>query len=132
MASYGYLNLFYIICIIGCSYQIYDMVSTYMMYKTNTQIHMSMPVEISFPYMTLCVPYDTVTDLTKFKKKGLKSEIGLKILGNLTIAQIFEFSPETNNLFKTCRIRSTDGVNFNSYNQADCSKLIKINRFYTQ
>lgn len=128
----------YIVCSVGCSYQIYDILQKYLEYKTSTKVTIESDEFITMPDITLCIPYLYIVDENVLRKQtGKTLNLGPGImaerqfLGNLTLKQIFEMTPK-DDIIQECHIVKNDSIDIKQYTGKECLVNFQTQKFVIQ
>src|SRR5438067_2264414 len=86
-------------CLIGCSWQVYNLARHYFMYTVNTDIFLEIPKNINPPAISICYRYIDILDKNRLlRERNITIDVSTvdKLFFSeslLTIAEIFEYSP---------------------------------------
>lgn len=130
-----------IICSIGLIIQIENVSIRYFSFKTRAVANMIIPIEGTYPDLSVCFRYVDILNGSKVNEKydrinivkyfepGYDMKKSYLDTKNLTIKEIFEFTPEENLIFKDgvgCYIRYPGRYTMENIKTIDCYKHFKI------
>lgn len=132
------------LCIIGFVAQFYSLAEIYFRYSVSSEITIEVPVHIATPDATICFTY---IDLLDYKRLQVEKNItimygitprlnrtasmSVDAYGELTIAQIFEYTPKTTAFISSCWVRATNDRILSFMAGAEYNKLFTIRKVYT-
>src|SRR6266568_5291075 len=121
---------FYLICFVGCSLHIFDLVQLYFQYNTRTDILLDIPNTVSAPVASICMRYsDILCYECLLKDKKIPKMIDLldvqdirKMQDLLTIKEIFDYTPMLEHVVESCRSRPPNTYDVFYWNGSECSE----------
>lgn len=134
------------LCILGFVYQVSKFTDVYFKYATESELSLSIPVEITPPDLTVCFRYVDILDVPSLsvkEKKKLRSLERLKkndnftqlsdaIIEACTIQDIFKFTPDSGEILSRCSVKKTTDYDFYQFEGAKCRKRFIVFKFYLQ
>ena len=133
-----YSFLFYIVSFLGLVYQIEEIVSIYLEFRTIAEITISVPSDIEPPDLSVCFRYADIIDVTQLNaahnvtlKSDRRNYIN-PIQSLVTIKDIFMYTPGEDNVFRKCSSRPPHDYNLNEYNGSDCYTSFNVSKFVMQ
>lgn len=112
--------LFLIACTIGCLIQIQAISRIYFKYETVSELTLAIPSTVQAPDLSVCFRYTDIFNITEFNAKSKKTNpksggklnvteksnredgAAIRIIqASVTIADVFDFTPSTDEIIKT-------------------------------
>lgn len=137
-----------IVCIIGFVYQVSKFTNDYFKYATESELSLSMPIDIVAPDLTVCFRYVDVINIQSLNKhrpvdKKLKSlekltkddnftALSDEIISACTIDDIFNFTPQSSDILYKCSVKKTTDYDFHTFQGDKCKKRFLVFKFYLQ
>ena len=118
----------------GFVYQLSEISIEYFAYKTSTKVALQLEHKFINPSIIICSRYTDIIDRTNYKKYGIHSKARyitsehLSDMSKLTIKDIFELTPDTNNTMIACQFR-TNVYNMDSYNRDVCYSMFNVTKY---
>lgn len=130
--------LFFLLCSIGFLYQVSTISSSYFGYATTTLTTIDMPEMLFPPDMSLCVRY---VDL--LSPESIREVCGKDVLTNtskgiqmiqdaITIRQIFNMTPDPENLLEFCFLPQLQSYHVFEGEAEDCIREVSGDKYYVQ
>lgn len=113
-----------LLCFFGCLFQLVDIIQLYLNYQVITEVSIELSNDFSSPILKLCLYKRDVIELSNAHRKRQLDDL----LSELTIAQIFKFSPKASDIIANCSLREED-LAFESYDHYECNKHFTIKRY---
>ena len=114
--------LFKLICLIGLSWQLFEISSEYVKYKVDIQTTVLIPEEVEDMSMVICLPIEYLINYNKFNAElqynWTRREFERKdMLRNLSIHQVYYYTYDANDILYTIHIWNTGSKskNFSLY-----------------
>ena len=134
-----YCNIFFhLICILGCSYQIQNILASYFKFASVTKMRFSHPDSIDYyplHYCFLCL--ENILDIPAIAKKYHLKESDLatdgdkfELYNTITIADMLEYT--SNDAFAGCSYRSEDGNVPVFANLTLCKSFYSVRKYIAQ
>lgn len=139
------------VCVVGFVYQVSKFTDDYFKYATESELSLSMPVDITAPDLTVCFRYVDIVDVASLnsklastgKRNKLKSLEKLKkgdnftaisddIIEACTINDIFKFTPQSGEILFRCSVKKTTDYDFYVFEGDKCKKRFLVFKFYLQ
>ena len=136
--SYWTLHFaFVIFCVLGFSYQIFKVLSSYFMYPTATTTTVKMPDKLEVPAVSLCIRFGDLIraddgQLTYQMNDTRRQEHLEHVKETMTLKDIFDKTPDTTNLISNCLHRHPFFYQVMELNETDCSDLFNITKYFIQ
>lgn len=130
--------LFVVLCATGFMFQAWTIGAIYFDYKTTSTVDIEMPDVLEPPDVSLCVRYaDILIDesLRSFDKlKGKEKIKALRVLQDkVTLADIFNKTPETGKVIKECLHRTPGSYDVKQTTSNEgCMKVFTVDKYYAQ
>lgn len=128
-----------LVCFIGCSYQVYDIISLFLRYDTVTFVSIKQLDSMKMMDLSLCARARDVFDLAAFSKaKRAKVWIQgneIRIDGRkkrATIKDYFDFTPDGKDLIDECAVRQPLSYSHDGMDRVGCNKMFQIEKFFIQ
>ena len=134
------------ICLSGLLYQINKITDIYFQYKTRTATQVLITYSVSNPTLHSCVKARSLFDFKRWnrdshisKKFKLTSEyqssssnisIERKFNSMLTLKEIFEYTPSTDEIIEYCRLRKPDEYAMKDYNTSECYEFFIVSKYF--
>lgn len=135
-------SIFTFLAVCGFLFQILQITNLFLSHNMNTEVVIEMPEEIHPPAVSICVRYADILDIkqifkdTNFRipnfKKFPPDFASLQARMNLTVAQIFNYTPAVEHFFQYCSVREKHGYNLVQLNGSNCLSLFNTKKFYVQ
>src|SRR5579864_8963484 len=109
---------FYFICLIGCIIQVFNVLIVYLKYPTVTQVKLEFRDKLELPQLSVCARFLDLFDydrynqehqenqLIDFVKTNYKHSLIRSLMMNITVDDIYDYTPGVDNIFKECITRS--------------------------
>ena len=129
-------NLFFILCLSLCLYQISKICEIYFSYKTSISMSYQNISEISIPALSICVDKSFLLNSNHLTKLGIKTQVESgrhssrigKYLNNMTIIEQIEAMATKEDIFpESCPIRSKESNNSNKIHEI--ARIFQIWRY---
>ena len=131
-----FVLFFKVVCVSGFLYQVSDIAELYFKYQTTSSVDSLGRDSQEHPTLVFCVRYLDLIDQERSKLADIEEntflyEKFLEKLSRLTSKQIFDLTPATDNIVKSCILRneSTDIMEYKD--QKSCSQLFSITKLLT-
>ena len=126
---------FIALCIMGFVFQVYNIGNNYFKYLTATTTDIKMPLKLRTPAVSLCVRYGDVIKgkdgkWTYTMNDTERMEHLLHLQTTMTLKNIFEMTPPTENLLTSCLQRKQGSYRAIEYNASECGPLFKISKYF--
>lgn len=123
-------HCFYIlICLAGFGWQFLEVSLDYFSFSTATRIKIQYPSEFDFPALTLCARYTDILDHSTIRSQ-LQIPINLiKLKGNITIKQIFDWTPNEYELIEGFYRRKTGSYSIVYFKGPGMNSQLDIKKF---
>ena len=132
------------ICLSGLLYQIYQITDIYFQYKTRTTTKIFLTYSVSNPTLHSCIKVRNLFDFKrwnrvnpisrKFKLPGPdrieRRQFEEKYNSMLTLKEIFEYTPSTDDIIEYCRLRKPDEYAMKDYNTSECYEFFIVNKYF--
>ncbi|KAI1293055.1 hypothetical protein HDE_06699 [Halotydeus destructor] len=125
-------------CLVGLVVQLWDVSSDYTEYRTLTAIEAEVPWRFNMPRLTTCFRYADIIDMDSYNNKtGKFSRVAPDMsflsqgLVNATLADIFTYTPPTDNMIESCIVRYPASYDIHISNST-CNKLFSVTKVYKQ
>ena len=137
--------LYNTIVLLGFLAEVYLLSYAYLMYETSSSLQLELSDKIvdnngennKIPSLAICSRYTDIMNLTALGKKvgqhleRSNEEADIERIESLvSIADIFEFTPNVSAAMHACFYRSKDGMQLNLEYQPQCSTEFTIKKFY--
>src|SRR5438067_616330 len=109
-------NLFRFLCLLGCIYQLSDILNLYFKYETITQVSVEQEDEITPVDVTLC---SRIQEL-------LNGPVKIDRNVSDTIKKYFEFTPAIESVMNGCMIRKPNRYGFMEINSKECYSYFNV------
>ncbi|KAI1281874.1 hypothetical protein HDE_13219 [Halotydeus destructor] len=136
---YSFNVIFSIICVIGLSFQIKLVADYYFKYATVTEIMAVIPTKLYVPDLSLCIRYVDIFNMTRYTADtnitiadNLKQDYFTRVQNTVTIADIFHYTPNENEIFDSCLMRYSNSYNYERKNGARCYDEFNVTKYYIQ
>ena len=121
-------------------FQVQTISVVYFQYATATDILISLPGLIQIPDFTFCVRYFDVFDLSGFNASengdihdtSTNDEHIRELQSQVTIADIFNHTPDVNELWVRCLSRKTHEYDIIHTNGSECKEVFRVRKYYVQ
>lgn len=130
--------LLFSLCLIGCLYQVSDISSVYFLFQTKTSVEINIVTSLPMPILSTCwdlrnvMNFDVISHDFGFKIPKFDSLSDYySILNNLTIKQIFNYTPSVDSTIDACIIRYPYEYAYRtpSYNSSECYDRFTIEKY---
>ena len=127
-------NSFKIFCLMGFVYQVSEISVEYFAYRTSTKVALQLENKFINPAIIFCPKYTDIIDRSNHEKYGIHSKARyitseqLNDMSKLTIKDIFELTPDTNNTMIGCQFRNNE-YNMDSYNRDQCYSMFQVTKY---
>ena len=126
-------------CIIGCCYQVIEILAIYFSYSVTTKIQINVPTELDAPSFSACFRYVDLMNLSAFNQKydldleSPLSETSVQRIQELsTKSDIFSMSPPVYDSLSSCLLRLPQNHSLLGVREAECYRLFSIQKFLIQ
>lgn len=123
---------------IGFLTQVTHVSSEYFAYHTSNKIKTVQPQKIIVPRISLCIRYNDIFDADRFLndtgirvKRVYNLETVIAEASKVTLAQVFEYTPDADQVMDSCYYRLTE-FDYIQANKSTCNQRIKVSKFYMQ
>ena len=128
--NFGYM--FIIICMLCMLYHISSISNKYFKYDTNTLLEVKQPRRIDPPSFTLCVKYLDISDIKNLSTTVFGRADEEVYATNVTIKQIFEHTPSTDEVFSSCLLSYPHTLTLKRFKGNDCLNVFRVEILYTR
>ena len=129
-------NLFYFVCVVGLIYQSTLIIQIYVQYKVSSNIHIEFPSTVTPATISLCVRFTDVLDFKKINQVSNRSwthsnkgQIAQKYQHELTIQEIFKFTPREQEVVKRVVFKTANGSLTVNSNGNDPYQYIVVSKY---
>ena len=130
-------SLYIVICLVGLMWQLIEVSIEYFKYETSTGIRMLFPDDVTFPDISVCLRYTDILDFDELNKQTDRSysfttedKMVRHYQENLTVNQIFSFTPNVNETLDGIVFRQKDSYKRYSCAHGGCQKVFAISKYY--
>ncbi|KAI1282111.1 hypothetical protein HDE_13210 [Halotydeus destructor] len=122
----------------GLSYQLYEITYLYFEFLTVTELIVTIPTNMSAPALSLCFPYQELSDKQKLDDKipEIRNKSVVKmadLAGKLTIKDMFDMTPKPSGMFDYCMYREPKSYRRHlELNGEKCDERFVISKYYKQ
>lgn len=134
-----------ILCFLGCSFQVTDVLLNYFHYPTLTVVTVQIPGDLQTVDLSFCVRSIDIFDVERFQKdkkitlafpdqtatKDAESK-SRQVIGSATVADLFEYTPNVSKLYTACLVRKPNSYFYHQLMGADCQQLITVKKYFVQ
>ncbi|KAI1279575.1 hypothetical protein HDE_14074 [Halotydeus destructor] len=123
------------LCVAGLSYQVYLILDTYLEYRATTVVVNKLPALLKPLDLSVCLRYSHVFDYERFNLDHPEATLRRSVRymhENVTIKDIFEYTPPTSQLFDSCVIRYPGDFKVTEIEDGQCADKISVKKFVTQ
>ena len=128
--------VFWILCVIGMSYQLILILSIYFEYDVSTRVDIAIPSRISPQTVTLCTSYADVLDYNRLNRDTNRNwsypqdmNKRHQYQSEITVAEIFHFSPQNTSFLTGLWLKKGKSAKWFLYNNSNLSDVIIVKRF---
>lgn len=132
--------IFKISCIIGCLFQIQNILVSFLHYGTITRSQYIAPVTIAFPNLHYCFPcLEHMINMTKIKsrygvhysnKNAEEWANVFELMDILTIKDMLDFTPGSG--IESCSFRDSTGNTMKKGNKSECERIFNVKKYLIQ
>ena len=131
-----FVLFFKVVCLSGFLYQVSHVADLYFKYQTTSSVDSIGRDSQEYPTLTFCVRYLDLIEqespnLTDIERDTVVNEEILDKLSRLTSKQIFDLTPATDNVIKSCELRSESTDIMEYKDQKSCSKIFSTTKILT-
>lgn len=131
--------VFWFVSLLGCAHQISNIISVYFHYDVVTETTLKIFLELKAPELSVCIRY---IDLFDYKQYSSDKNYTFKFVpgdyGNqknetfdqVTVGDIFNYTPPTKGLFKSCTIKVPGKYGFIILTGKDCDDVMSVRKYY--
>ena len=118
--------IIYMICLAGCLYQILYSSFQYFAYATTTKVDSKLKDNIRYPAPAFCTRTFDLLDAEVVSSRNLTPS---NILDILTIGEISDMTPTTNETMDNCQFRMGRKRIFQQYNNSVCNENFRVDKY---
>ncbi|KAI1286336.1 hypothetical protein HDE_11032 [Halotydeus destructor] len=136
------LNVVYCLgCGLGCAIQMYAISHVYFLFETVVRLNLTIPGDLEAPDLSLCFRYTDLFDVELFNRRNPSSvplrqvrsrELHRAMESRVTIRDIFDYTPDTETIIKTCLIRLPQKYGYREPLAKTCNDQFRVTNFYVQ
>lgn len=138
------LNIFfYVICSIGCAYQVSQILPIYFGYSLRSELFIEVTEAMKPHDLSYCQTYSYVFDFESYArdKKNLSyvfnangdNRDGIPIRSIVTIAEIFKYTTNADDLIEGCGVKIPNSYDeLVGLNKSECYKYFTVSKYYFQ
>ena len=130
--------VYIVICFAGLMWQLIEVSIEYFKYETSTGIRIHFPDEVTFPDISVCLRYTDILKFDELNKQTKRSyrftvddEVVRMYQENLTLSQIFTFTPSINDTLSSIVYRHKRSYKrYICHTDNECSTMFTIDKYY--
>lgn len=141
MAYQSYFKaLFYAISMIGCIYQVSDILALYFQYEVVTETQMEIFAELKAPELNICFRY---IDLFNYKQYSAETKVTFaftnetpledkkrETFDTVTVADIFKYTPSVSNMYSSYKVKIPNSYDHLSFKGQNCDTVFVTRKYY--